>query len=228
VAAEPEPAAVTTTRVTVIDPLSLSAEQQARAWLESLDRDLDVQKAVVVVNRVVQMHRIAAADAYVHEVSPAQALAIRAGWGEGEQVAYGQWLHAQELKQRQGPRRRRNRAWALRPQERLAALLGGRSGALACEELTLRARLDLDQQRIVLAAIELDRALTAAQTELNAESRPDLALRISELEQLHGGVAEQAAAALAGSAAAIDEEALAHALGRLEACLRARTASGIR
>ena len=37
------------------------------------------------------------ADPYVHEVSPAQALVIRAGWGEGEQVADGRWLHAREL-----------------------------------------------------------------------------------------------------------------------------------
>ena len=224
--AEPEPAEVTTTRVTVIDPLSLSAEQQAQAWLDGLDRDLDVQAAVLVLNRVLRMHRIAAADPYLHEVSPAQALVIRAGWGEGEQVAYGQWLQARELQQRREPRRRRNRAWALRPQERLAALLGGRSSALDCEELALRARGDLEQRRAALAALELDRALAAAARELSAESRPDLALRIAELAQLHEGVAEQARAALAGSEQ-LDEEALAHALGRLEACLRARTASGV-
>src|SRR5450631_674478 len=32
----PEPAPVRTTRVTVIDPVSLSAEQQAKAWLGEL------------------------------------------------------------------------------------------------------------------------------------------------------------------------------------------------
>jgi len=91
---EPPPAAVRTTRVTVVDPVSLSAEGQARAWLEELDRERDVGAAVAIVNRVVHAHRIAAADPYVREVSPGQALVIRAGWGEGEQVASGMWLHA--------------------------------------------------------------------------------------------------------------------------------------
>ena len=76
---------------------------------------------------------------------------ISAGWGEGEQVADGRWLHARELPARAragAARARRDRSAALRPQERLAALLGGRSTALLCEELTLRARLDLDQGRL--------------------------------------------------------------------------------
>ena len=226
---EPQPEAVTVTRATVIDPVPLSAEQQARAWLEGLDRDRDVQAAVAVLNRVVWMQRIAAADAYVHEVSTAQALVIRAGWGEGEQVAYGRWLHARELKQHSEPRRRRNRAWALRPQERLAALLGGRSSPLMCEELALRARLDLDHGRVALAAVGLDRALAAAALELPAEGRQDLALRVAELEQLRAGVAGQAELALEQVAGgkALDADLVSHALGRLEACLRARTAPGV-
>ena len=97
-----EPAAVSTTRATVIDPVSLSAENQARAWLEELDREREVLAATAVLNRVVHAHRVAAADPYVHEVSPEQALVIRAGWGEGEQVADGAWLHARELPWRVG------------------------------------------------------------------------------------------------------------------------------
>ncbi len=239
VAPEPPPAEVHTTRATVIDPVPLSAEGQARAWLEELDRERDVAAAVAILNRVVHMHRIAAADPYVREVSAGQALVTRAGWGEGEQVAYGAWAHARELSQRPRRRgRRRDRSWALRPQERLAALLGGRSSGLLCEELTLRARLDLDQGRRAHAAIGLERALVAAVGELEAEGRQDLALRIAELEQLRGPVAEQAKGALARGVSAAagdpgesggepDEELLAHALGRLEAALRARTAKGV-
>jgi hypothetical protein len=241
VAPEPPPAETRTTRVTVIDPVPLSAEGQARAWLEELDRQRDITDAVAVVNRVVHMHRIAAADPYVREVSPAQALVIRAGWGEGEQVAYGLWEHARELSQRPPRRaRRRDRNWALRPQERLAALLGGRNSDLLCEELALRARLDLDQGRPDLAAIGLERALVTAVGELEAEGRQDLTLRVAELEQLRGPVAEQAKDALARAVAVaggapgaaegageIDVEVLGHALGRLEAVLRARTASGV-
>ncbi len=230
VSPEPEPAAVRTTRVTVIDPVSLSAEQQARAWLEDFDREHDVLAAVAVVNRVVHAHRIASADPYVHEVAPAQALAIRAGWGEGEQVAGGRWLHARELPWPPNGRRsggRRGRSSVLRPQERLAALLGARTQALLCEELTLRARLDLDQGRLRHAALELDDAYTAAISELRAEARQDLAIRIAELDQLHAAVSEQARLALPGLDGGPDEETLAHALGRLEAALRARTAPGV-
>ncbi len=235
--ATPEPAPVLTTRVTVIDPISLSADHQARAWLADLDRDRDVRAAVVVINRVIHMHRIASADPYVHEVSPGQALVIRAGWGEGEQVAEGRWLHAGELQWTplrrggRGPRRRiLDRSAALRPLERLAALLGARSSSLLCEELALRARLDLEHGRLRHAALELDRGYAAALPELRAEGRHDLALRISELEQLRAAVAAQAHAALpheAGEQAGeLDEDAVRHALERLEAALRARTATG--
>jgi hypothetical protein len=233
----PEPAPVATTRVTVIDPVSLAADNQARAWLAELDREREIGAAVAVINHVIHSHRIAAADPYVHEVSAAQALVIRAGWGEGEQVADGRWLHARALppggqrsgagsaSSRRGPGR--DRSWALRPQERLAALLGARGTPLLCEELALRARQDLDHERLAHAALELDRAYTLAVPELQAEKRQDLAIRIAELEQLRPGVQEQARATLAQDGEAFDEELLAHALERLEAALRARTAAGL-
>ena len=246
----PDPAPVSTNRVTVIDPISLSAESQARAWLAELDREREVGAAVTVVNRVIHSHRIATADPYVHEVSPGQALVIRAGWGEGEQVADGRWLHARGLPWQAGRRagggstgsRRgpgRDRSWALRPQERLAALLGARGAALVCEELALRAREDLDHGRLAHAALELDRALELAVPELHGERRQDLAIRIAELEQLRADVQAQAQLALPSEHMAadaggedhprgvLDEDVIEHALGRLEAALRARTAAGL-
>ena len=207
--------------------------------------------------------RIATADPYAREVSPAQALTIRAGWGEGEQVAEGQWLHAVELPLTGARQRIRRRASALRPDERLAEMLAARERPLLCEELTLRARLDLDQGRLDHATIELDRALFAALGELADEQRSDLPLRVAELQQLHEGVAAAAreilgietppdgdagagagatssapestsapaptdatAAGASDPPAAADEEAIRHALGRLEAALRARSAAG--
>jgi len=251
----PEPAAVPTTRVTVIDPISLAAESQARAWLAELDRERESDAAVAVVNRVIHAHRIASADPYTHEVSAAQALVIRAGWGEGEQVADGRWLHARALPWREpapgagGVRRRprRERTRALRPQERLAALLGARSTPLLCEELTLRARQDLDHGRLAHAALELEQAYALGVPELRGERRQELAIRLAELEQLRAGVQAQARAAhegaardAAGGAAptpraavetsagdGLDEDVLTHALERLEAALRARTAGGL-
>jgi hypothetical protein len=228
----PAPAPIATARVTVIDPVSLSADKQARSWLSELDREREVWAAVAVVNRVIHTHRIAAADPYVHEVSPAQALVIRAGWGEGEQVADGRWLHARALPWPPGARagagrRRRDRSWALRPQERLAALLGARETTLLCEEVVLRARQDLDHGRLRHGALELDRAYELAVPELRAEQRQDLSIRLAELEQLAPGVRTQAQAALTRADGELDEQALVHALQRLEAILRARTAAGV-
>ena len=66
---------------------------------------------------------------------------------------------------------RRERNAALRPQERLAELLGARESGLVCEELALRARLDLDHGRTAHAAVGLSGALGAALAELRAEGR---------------------------------------------------------
>jgi hypothetical protein len=229
----PEPATVPTARATIVDPVSVSAEQQAQAWLDDLDAERDARAAVSVLNRLLHSHRIATADPYIHELSPAQALVIRAGWGEGEQVAYGRWLHARQLppiSSGRGPARRRrlikDHTAALRPEERLAELLSTRGVPLLCEDLALRARLDLDQGRLPLAAIELERAIAAALPELRAEGRQDLALRIAELEQLQSAVTVQARAAMPDGTGAADEEVVRHALERLEALLRARTATG--
>jgi len=244
----PDPTPVATARATVIDPAPLSEEARAQAWLTRLDAEREASAAAATLNRVLFAHRIAAADPHVHEVSPAQALVVRAGWGEGEQVAYGRWLHARELVL---PARRSRRSAALRSDERFAALLGAREAPLLCAELALRARLDLDAGRPAHAALELDHAYTAALSELAAGDRPDLAPRVAELTQLRPSVVEAAGAAfdaggpggggesnaagvpdeealgggVSGAAAFLDEEAVRHALSRLEAALRARSAA---
>lgn len=247
---EPEPVPVATARATVIDPVPVATEGQARRWLTELDAERETAAAAATVNRVLFAHRVATADPYVHELSQAHALVVRAGWGEGEQVAYGRWIHARELTWRK-PRTRRRSA-ALRPQERLAVLLGARGEALVCEEFALRARLDLDQDRLAHSALELEQAYAAALIELPGEGQEALTVRIAELEQLRSGVLEAARAALGdsrsttgdpeasvGTGGAVasqtgagegagqpDEQVLSHALTRLEAALRARTAAG--
>ncbi len=258
-----EPAHVPVARATIVDPVPLSLDTQARKWLEQLDPEREAHAAASVLNRVLWAHRIAGAAAHIHEVSPTQALVVRAGYGEGEQVADGLWTDARELvlsRKRAG-----RRATVLRPQERLAILLSSRGSALLCEELVLRARLDLDSDRLALAAIELERAYAAALIELPADERGDLRERIEELAKLRGEVERAARVALpngpptvdmadeptgeSGEAAAAvvpamdaetptdaqapvdapgepDERVVRHALERLEAALRARTALG--
>jgi hypothetical protein len=215
---DPEPVSVPVARATVVDPVPLSLEAQAAAWLRQLDPEREADAATRVLNRVLYAHRIAGAAPHIHEISPAQALVVRAGFGEGEQVADGLWSDARELVLSR--RRAGKRASVLRPQERLALLLSGRGNVLLCEEFTLRARLDLDQGRLALAAIELDRAYAAALRELPDEPRPDLQARLGELRELSAGVTTGA------SAEAPDEKVVRHALERLEAALRARTATG--
>ena len=216
--ADPEPASVPIARATVVDPIPLSLETQASTWLKQLDPEHEAHAAAMVLNRVLYAHRIAGAAPHIHEISPAQALVVRAGFGEGEQVADGLWSDARELVLSR--RRAGKRASVLRPQERLALLLSGRGEALLCEELALRARLDLDHGRLALAAIELDRAYVAALRELPKERRADLQARIEELRELGTAVAASS------HAPAPEVQTLRHGLERLEAVLRARTATG--
>ena len=114
----------------------------------------------------------------------------------------------------------------LRPQERLAALLAGRDVALACEELALRARLDLDQGRQREAALQLAAALDAALAELEGWRGTAADRRAHRGAARHRAAVDAAArAALEGGLQAEHIEAVEAALGRLEATLRARTAS---
>ena len=220
---EPDPAPVPTTRVTLI-PVEQLGAAQAASWLDAADGEAEAARAVAVLNRVLHLQRVATADHAAREASRAQALVVRIGYGEGEQVADGQWAQARELPL---PRARTRREAALRPQERLSALLGTRDAALACEELTLRARADVDAGRRREAALQLRVALQAAVAELPPWSeRGDLVARIAELDELWPDVDAAAEAALRGG---VDDEVFAraeHALGRLEAALRARTAAG--
>lgn len=227
-----EPATVPIARATVVDAVALSAERQARAWLAELDPEREARAAAAALNRLLFAHRIASAGAYVREVSPRHALIVRAGFGEGEQVAEGMWTDARELVL--SGRSAHRGAAVLRPQERLAGLLSGKGqDALLCEELALRARADLDQGRVRHAAVELERAYAAALGELPDERRESLTKRIEELRGLRAGVQTAAEIAIgereddASAADGVDEAVVTHALERLEAALRARTAHGI-
>lgn len=222
--ADPEPAPVATTRATVVfvdAPLEDAAA--GGRWLR-LAAEPHVERALRTINAAIRAHRLALGDPSVNEVTRAQALIVRAGHGRGEQVADGDWEEAVVMP---APAQRKGRRIELlRPQERVAAMLGARESALACEELALRARLDLDGGRDREAALQLRIALEAAVAELEHDERGDMAERVGELAGLQAGVAAGAARALHGE---LDEAELAlveRALGRLEAALRARSVAG--
>ena len=119
-----------------------------------------------MLNRALHAFRLVTFDPYLQPVGRRQAIVARVGFGAGEEVAAGLWTAATELTVPQG---RRPRARLLAPQARLAAVLGSREAALACEELALRARMDLDHGRPREAALQLLVALDAALAELSAD-----------------------------------------------------------
>jgi hypothetical protein len=223
--ADPGPTSVELTRATVIDATPL---ESADAWLERAsgdDRARVIGEALELLNRAVAGQRIASADPWLADADLAHALVCRVGYGSGEQVAEGDWEAARELPLPGPPSAR---SLVLSPQERLAALLAGRDAALACEELTLRARGDLDHGRPREAALQLAIALDTALAELEAwREQGDMARRLEELDDRRGAVADAARAALAGG---VDDGRMAEVestLERLEAALRARqVASG--
>jgi hypothetical protein len=102
-------------------------------------------------------------------------------------------------------------------------VLTGREHTLACEELALRARFDLDHGRRRESALQLLVALDAAVAELAVDpAAATLASRVDELRGLRDGVATAAQAALAGPLDLQHVQDVDHALGRIEAALRAR------
>jgi hypothetical protein len=219
----PSERTVDVTRATVIDAAALGDRDAAEAWLaRALADQTYVDAALAVLTRAVAAQRIAAADPRLADPEPDRALATRVGYGEGELLAHGDWEVARELEAARPARARR----ALAPQERVAALLSGRDAALACEELALRARGDLDRGRGREAALQLDGALRAALAELEGwRDHRDMASRLAELEEHREAVATAAAAALRGGLGEADTAAVGAALGRLEAALRARSAA---
>jgi hypothetical protein len=168
---------------------------------------------------------VASADPWVADADPAHALVCRVGYGTGEQVADGDWEAARELPLPAPPSAR---SLILSPQERLAALLSGRDAALACEELTLRARGDLDHGRPREAALQLAIALDTGLAELEVwREQGDMARRLEELDGWRDAVARAARSALQGGLEPAQSEDVVTALGRLEAALRERqVASG--
>ena len=219
-AAEPEPdaALVATARATVIDAATpLADPDEAAAWLERAGEE-ELSASLGVLDDVLHAYRIVAADPHVRPVSRAQALVARVGFGEGEQVAYGRWTEAREIIPPPPPRRRR--AAALSPHARLAAVLGGRDLPLICEEMALRARLDLDHGRYREAALGVRLALDTALAELADD--PALAERVNELRDRREAIAAAARTALNAPLSPEEREEVAFTLGRIEAVFRAR------
>jgi len=219
-AASPTPVPIS--RATIVKPESFSDSASGAEWLSTLRGDADARNAEIdnalrVLNRALHAHRVAKGDGNVRDVSAEQALVVRLGYGSGDDAVEGRYSEAWELPADSGRVKRSMEA----PDERFAAVIGAREDTLACEELVLRARLDLDADRSREAALQARVALEALLAEL-----PDLSAdRRAELEGDRPDIGNAANAALTGGLAAELEQSLRAAVGRMESALRARRLS---
>jgi hypothetical protein len=201
-----EPSPLPLTRVTAVRAFApFESEEAAGRWLDAATEaedtaDTFVADGIGLLNRALHVHAVAGADPYGHELTPERAVAVRIGYGDGEEVADSRFAAAREVDVwASGASRRRQRQEDLRPQERVAAVLGGRERVDACETLLLRARADLDAGRRREAALQLRVGLEALLVELKgALADPDHEGDMATLNSRRAEAGEAANAALAG------------------------------
>ena len=217
------------TRATVVRADPFADEDAAGAWLDELTRDPEARdafaaEALALVNRAIHTHRAATMDPYLSELGPHEPAATRIGYGSGDDLAAGRWAKAVDAPP--DPGRRQRRVEALRPQERVGAVLGRRDHVLVCETLVRRARADLDGGRPRDAALQLELAARAVVSELDGEGAAD---QRDDLTSVRGSLDELRRLRDAALAGELDDEAtsaLADALDICERILRRRRILG--
>ncbi len=229
---EPEqgPAELALTRVTAIRAHSpFGSGAAAEDWLassvaEEQAVDALVAEAVGLLNRAVHAQAVAGADPLGAELRAEGASAVRVGHGSGKEVASGRFSAAHQVDVRASGRSRRHRQdEELRPQERLAAVFGGRERFDACELLLLRARADLDAGRQREAALQLRVALEAMLVELDgALNDPDHEEDMGELQARRSEAGAAANEALNGDLSSSNLNSVRDLLDLCERVLRRR------
>jgi hypothetical protein len=204
--AGPQPSSLPLVRATAIRAFApFEEEGEAERWLDEATEaedtiDMLLDDGAALLNRALHAQATAAADPQGRELAPERAVAARIGFGSGEEVAAGDFTSAREVDPRAGAAsRRRQRQEDLRPQERVAAVLGGRERIDACETLLLRARADLDAGRDREASLQLRVGLEALLEELKgALSDPAHEEDMASLTERRAQAGEAANAALYG------------------------------
>jgi hypothetical protein len=204
---EPDPSAapLPLTRATAIRAFTPFADEDAaKRWLDEATQaeetaDEIVADAVALLNRALHAQWVAAAEQHSQELTPERAVAVRIGFGAGEEVADGHFTEAREVDVwATGASRRRRREEGMQPQERVAAVLGGRERLDVCETLLLRARADLDAGRQREAALQLRVGLEALLAELGGAEDAGQAEDLATLDENRSEASAAADAALAG------------------------------
>jgi hypothetical protein len=224
--AEPvaEPQALPLARATAVRAREpFGSPDEAGRWLtgavEAEDAiDALVAEGIGLVNRALFAHAAASADPLGAELRPESAVRVRIGYGAGEEVAAGRFAVAHDVDIRAASSRRARRDAELRPQERMAAVLGERERIDACEPLLLRARADLDAGRLREAALQLRVGLEAMLAELpGALVDPGHDEDMATLTARRGKAGEAANMALRGN---LDDERQNNVVELLEICER--------
>lgn len=220
-----EPSPLPLTRVTAVRAFApFDPEEEAVRWLDEATEAEDtagvlLDEAAGLLNRALHAQAVAAADPYGRELAPERAVAARIGYGSGEQVAESEFSAAREVDiWTGGASRRRRRQEDLRPQERVAGVLGGREQLDACETLLLRARADLDAGRMREAALQLRVGLEALLVEMKgALADPDHEEDLGVLNARRAEAGDAANAALGGD---LGPEATGQVRELIEGCER--------
>jgi len=202
--------------------------EQAAVWLATATVneeaiDAAVEAGTALLNEALHAQAVASADPHVATLAPERAVAVRLGYGSGEQIADGAFSEAREVDVAAAGSPRRRRQEELRPQERVAAVLRGREAFDACEPLLLRARGDLDAGRDREAALQLRIGIEAMLAELaTALDDDDHRTDVAALEEDQAAVEVAAAQALAGDLSPEAEATVSDALQIAERILRRR------
>lgn len=217
---------VPVTRLTMIDAQAI--EGDPGEWLSRVrksdeTRDELIGHALAFATRAVSAWRVASADASVSDPTAASAIAVRVGFGRGDELVEGRWEEAIDVPQ---AARKRSRTDALRPQERIAAFLSGREAPLVCEELLVRARSDLDGGRTREAALQLRVALEALLAERERLTSHGQEKDLGMLDERRSVTGDAANEALRASLSAERLAEVAETLAICERVLRRKAAFG--
>ncbi len=218
------------TRVTAVRAFEeFSDEHAGRRWLDEATEAEDkvevlAEEGIGLLNRALHANGAASGDPHSYELALERAATVRLGYGSGEELANGRFTEAREVDVRAGTRsRRRQRAEELRPQRRVAAVLGGREQIDACETLLLRGRADLDAGRTREAALQLRIGLEALLLELSgALTDPGHEEDMAMLESRRSEAGTAANMALRGDLDAEQEQSVRELTEICERVLRRR------
>jgi len=218
------------TRATAIRAFAPFEEEEAASrWLDEACEaedtvDVLVEEGLGLLNRALHAQALASANPHSRRGLAAEgAERVLIGYGSGEETAAGRFSEARQVEPGPGASRRRRREEELRPQERVAAMLGGRETADACETLFLRARADLDAGRDREAALQLRVGLEALLAELkDALADPGHEKDMGALQERKAKAGEAANAALGGDLSSEQREDVKDLLETCERVLRRR------